>query len=233
MKIKHLASSSSGNAHLLDDTVLLDAGLSVKKLRKQVDLRAIEFVLLSHEHGDHSKSVPDLLRSAVPVYTSRGSAEALGIDSHHRTTMVDSVRWHRKGDWKFMALDNVHDAEEPYSYLINKGSNRLLYMTDTAYSKYNFSGLTHILIECNYSREIVKENIAEGSVPEAQLKRLVQTHFGLEDVLEFLAASDLSKVREIHLLHLSDRNSDAEKFERAVQSMTGIPTIIAEHGGRK
>ena len=44
---------------------------------------------------------------------------------------------------------------------------------------------------------------------------------------EMLKANDLSKVEEIHLLHLSSANSDAEGFKRQVQSLTGIPTYIA------
>lgn len=227
-KIEHIASSSSGNAHVINDTMLLDAGLMIKELRKHVDLREIEFALLSHEHGDHSKSIPDLLRSAIPVYTSRGSAKALGILSHHRVHTVEAGERFRVGAYTVTALEAVHDAEEPLGFLIVHRASEVLYLTDTAFSKYRFEGLTHILIECNYSNSIALNNVEDGLIPETQRKRLVKTHFGLEDVLEFLESSDLGSVQEIHLLHLSDRNSNALQFKKKIQSMTGIPVVIAQ-----
>jgi DNA-binding transcriptional MerR regulator len=52
-------------------------------------------------------------------------------------------------------------------------------------------------------------------------KRLLRLHFSLENVKEFLRANDLSKVQEIWLLHLSDNNSDEERFKREIMELTG------------
>ena len=40
----------------------------------------------------------------------------------------------------------------------------------------------------------------------------------------------MSKVEAIFLLHLSDGNSDAERFKREVMELTGKPTYIAWEG---
>jgi phosphoribosyl 1,2-cyclic phosphodiesterase len=58
-------------------------------------------------------------------------------------------------------------------------------------------------------------------------KRLLRSHFSLENVLEFLRANDMSKVQEIYLLHLSDNNSDEAMFKRRVQEVTGKPVYVA------
>lgn len=50
---------------------------------------------------------------------------------------------------------------------------------------------------------------------------------GLENVKKFLLANDLSKVEAIFLLHLSDNNSNAERFKREVQELTGRMVFIA------
>ena len=63
-----------------------------------------------------------------------------------------------------------------------------------------------------------------------KIKRVIDTHFALEDVKEFLKANDLSKVKEIYLIHLSDGNSDAEQFKREIQELTGKTVFI---GGEK
>jgi hypothetical protein len=49
----------------------------------------------------------------------------------------------------------------------------------------------------------------------------------LERVIETLEVTDLSKVREIHLLHLSDAHSDADRFRREVEAATGKPVHVA------
>ena len=83
------------------------------------------------------------------------------------------------------------------------------------------------MIECNYSKSILDKNIDESITPKFMRKRLIKSHFSLENVLEFLKANDLSKVQEIHLLHLSDSNSDEALFKQEVQKLTGKPVYIA------
>jgi ribonuclease BN (tRNA processing enzyme) len=52
----------------------------------------------------------------------------------------------------------------------------------------------------------------------------------LETCKEFLQANDLSQVKDIALIHLSDSNSDAERFKREDEGLTGKPTYIASKG---
>ena len=50
----------------------------------------------------------------------------------------------------------------------------------------------------------------------------------LETAKDFLRANDLTAVQEIWLCHLSDGNSDAERFKREIQALTGKPVYIAQ-----
>jgi len=45
-------------------------------------------------------------------------------------------------------------------------------------------------------------------------------------VKKFLQANDLSRVQEIWLLHLSDGNSNSERFKREVKEISGKPVYI-------
>src|SRR5699024_2678510 len=109
----------------------------------------------------------------------------------------------------------------------SRNGGKLLFATDTYYVRYKFQGLTHMMIECNYSMDILEENIASGRVHKAMKRRLLKSHFSLENVKEFLKANDLSKVQEIHLMHLSDSNSDKDRFKREVQELTGKAVYIS------
>ena len=52
----------------------------------------------------------------------------------------------------------------------------------------------------------------------------------LQNTIGFLRSSDLSKVRNIVLVHLSAGNANAERFEQAVMAATGLPAIAARGG---
>ena len=40
----------------------------------------------------------------------------------------------------------------------------MLFATDTYYLKYNFEGLNHIFIECNYAKDILNNNVELGII---------------------------------------------------------------------
>ena len=176
---------------------------------------------------DHSKAVTDIMKAGIDCYMSRGTAEALGL-SGHRLNIIKARQQFHIGSWVVLPFETQHDAAEPLGFLLaNQAGDKLLYATDTYYIRYRFHGLTHIMIECNYSTDILRANIKVGNVPAELKKRLLKSHFSLENVRKFLQANDLSKVQEIWLLHLSDNNSDAERFKREVQELTGRMVFVA------
>jgi phosphoribosyl 1,2-cyclic phosphodiesterase len=236
MDIRVLASGSAGNCYCVSDgstSLLLECGISVKQIRRGLGfgLTNVAACLVSHEHQDHAKAVADVLRAGVEVYTSPGTIKALGL-KHHRLRPVRAKETFKVGTWTVRAFETQHDAQEPLGFLLHsRASNeRLLYATDTYYIRYKFPGLTHIMVECNYAKDILYRNVENGSVPGVLKNRLLTSHFSLENVKEFLKANDLSKVQEIWLLHLSDGNSDEERFKQEVMQLTGKPTYIAGGG---
>jgi phosphoribosyl 1,2-cyclic phosphodiesterase len=150
----------------------------------------------------------------------------------HRIKIIRPRVQFQVGTWAVLPFDVVHDAADPLGFLLaNRAGEKLLYLTDTAYCKYRFNGLSHILIEVNYSIDILRANVDAGAVPVELKNRLLKSHMSLETVKEFLRANDLSRVEGIWLLHLSDGNSDAERFKKEIMELAGKPTFIAPGGG--
>jgi phosphoribosyl 1,2-cyclic phosphodiesterase len=229
--IRSLASSSAGNAYLVTDgrsPLLLDCGLAYRELQWATShrLTGLAGCLLSHEHMDHAKAAADLMRAGVDCYMSQGTADALGL-SGHRLRVVKPLQQVQIGAWAVLPFEAVHDAAEPLGFLVATQGAKLLYLTDSAYCKYRFRGLTHVLIECNHAADILQANVESGAVPAAMKRRVMRSHMSLSTVRGFLKANDLSQVREIWLIHLSSQNSNAEKFKTAVQALTGKPVYIA------
>lgn len=231
IEIHALASGSKGNCYHVTDgstPILIECGIRFKDIQKQLNFKTsnIAACLISHEHKDHCGGLNEVLKAGINAYMSAGTAEAIGI-KHHRIKTVQAKRQFTLGTWTILPFDVQHDASEPFGFLLaNKQGEKLLFATDTYFIKYKFTGLTHIMVECNYSREILNENIASGKVPKVMKKRLLRSHFSLENVKEFLKANDLSKVKEIWLLHLSDNNSDEEMFKRKIQELTGKVVFV-------
>ncbi|MGD6993962.1 MBL fold metallo-hydrolase [Sutcliffiella horikoshii] len=226
IEITALASSSKGNCYRVTDgltPLLLECGINYREIQKGFNFQMSEVAgcLITHEHGDHCKALKDVLKAGIDCYMSTGTAETIGI-KHHRIKKVKAQQQFTIGTWTILPFDVQHDVSEPYGYLlVNRAGEKLLFATDTYYIKYKFKGLTHVLVECNYSMEILNQNILAGSIPPVMKKRLLRSHFSLENVKEFLKANDLTKVQEIWLLHLSDSNSNAEHFKEEIMALTG------------
>ncbi len=101
-----------------------------------------------------------------------------------------------------------------------------MYFTDTFYLRYTFRGLTHIMAECNYGREEMRKSVERGYIPAELVPRLVQSHMSLEHLIDLLKANDLSALRQVYLLHLSDNNSDEARFKREVQKAAGAEVYV-------
>ena len=226
------ASGSQGNCYRITDgrtPLLLECGISYKDIQKYLNFRVSEIAgcLITHEHKDHSKAIKDIMKAGIDCYMSQGTAGTLGL-SGHRVNIIKAKQQFRIDTWTILPFETQHDAAEPLGFLLaNKTGEKLLYATDTYYIRYRFRGLTHIAVECNYSLDILRANV-EASLVEPVLKsRILKSHFSLENVKEFLKANDLSRVREIWLLHLSDGNSDEKRFKREIQELTGKMVFVA------
>ncbi len=230
LEIKTFGSSSNGNCYLLkdgDSYLLLEAGIQPKRV--QLDWSKIEGVLISHEHQDHAKYAKEIIkRTGADLYCSEGTSSVLRGVPSHRIHVASSKRSFNIGGWKIMPFDVEHDAKDPLGFLIETPTKRrVLFATDTYYIRYKFTGITHLMIECNYDLDILEDNFLSRKIDKKQRLRIITSHFELSNVKQFLKVNDLSKLQEVHLLHLSDRNSDAEQFKREIQAIVGVPTYIA------
>jgi phosphoribosyl 1,2-cyclic phosphodiesterase len=231
---KSLASSSRGNAYLVSAPgvapLLLEAGLPIKQLREKLNfgLTGLAGCLVSHEHSDHSKAVKDLLKAGIDCWMSSGTAKALDVLGHHRTQvfMKESILMQHHG-WRIKPFPLEHDAQEPTGFLIGYGEDRLLFVPDTSYVENRFDGITIAAIECNNIEEILADNIRNGHLDPSVGRRVRRNHMSLENVIAMLKANDLSRLRQVWLLHLSNANADEKRMIREVQEVVGVPVYAA------
>lgn len=231
MEIKVLASGSSGNCYVINnghDKLLLECGIPIRGIRKGLDftLSDVAACLVSHAHLDHSRSCKDIMESGVYVYTSNPTAQALGLDGHRLRGIKAGCRFD-VGTWAIMPFETEHDCEGSLGFLLSsKTGEKLVFITDSYYSRYKFNGVTHWMIETNFDQETLEANLNSGRLNPTLGRRLIQSHMSLENAVDLLSANDLSKTQAIYCLHLSSGNANEEKIKRTLQTKFGKLVII-------
>lgn len=226
-QIKIHATGSTGNAYSIIDgnhKILIDPGIRFKELQKSTgfSLSKYDFCLLSHEHKDHSKSIKEVHLLGLECLMSSGTVDALSLSNIILCLKPESSI--PRPPWRILPFKTQHDAAEPLGFLIESPSGKkICYATDTCYLEYNFSGVTHWMIEANYSEELLQKN---NDLPEDTKSRIRSSHFEIENLKKFFEAQNLSATEKIYLIHLSDQNSDEKLFVKEIEAVTGKPVYL-------
>ena len=220
MTFTSLASSSHGNCYVVSDgetAILLECGISFRRIKKGLgfDLSAIRGCLVSHEHKDHAKSVMDIIKSGVEVFTSEGTAEALDCAL---ITPVEAGAQFRVGSLEIMPFRTWHDAREPLGFLIysRRDGERLAFATDTVNLGYRFPQVNLLALEANYEAAILARC---KRMPEKVRKRVTNSHMEIDTLCRYLQTLDLSACRVLYLLHLSNAASNEGHFISRVRKV--------------
>ncbi len=230
MKIKVIGSGSSGNCYVISDVetkLMLDCGLPYKTILKGIEFAPFEIAgcLVTHSHRDHVKGLKDLMKyTDIEFYMSKGEQAAAGIKCY--TAAHKEI--FETGTFRVLPFSVHHDTPEPLGYCVKslKTGEKLLYFTDTYYVAYRIPKLTHIICECNYSKDILQKNVDSGRVSKSLAQRLLSSHMSLEHLIEFFWKNDISRLRQVWLCHLSDSNGDEERFKAEVQKVTGAEVYV-------
>lgn len=227
MKITPIASSSNGNAILVSDgktNILLDIGVLAKKIQEHIDISDIDAVLVSHSHSDHTKGLAELVRRGIKAFASKGCIDDMKTKHPFLIKEMTHLLPFQTGTFIVLPFHVVHDTPNPMGFLLKstKTGEKLVYIVDSGYVKYDFSGVNYWLIEANHC-----EDILEASEMNLRLKlRIRKNHMSIQKAHKFLSTSDLDSTKEIHLLHLSNNNSNESLFIHKIQSLTGCPVYV-------
>lgn len=231
MKLIVVGTGSSGNGYILTngkESLLIEAGMPLKDVKKALDfnISSIHGCLISHSHGDHSKYAKDYIKNGIKVYSSFETISEIGCVGHSLES--GSIYYH--GSFIISPFVLKHDVK-CFGYMIyHKEIGKLIFATDTSYIPYTFKEVSTWLLECNYDTEIIDEKTADHELNLSLRNRITSSHLSLSSVKKILISQNLSLTTSIVLLHMSDSNSDENKFVDEIQSTFGIKTYSAKNG---
>lgn len=241
ISVKVFGSGSKGNGYLIDDghsQLIIECGVSFQHVQQQMghDFSKVVGTLITHEHRDHCKYISSLIdKTAIDVFATHGTIDAMFADPILKLKDNHGYRFNglqykitqKIGTWYVTPFETKHDVAEPCGFLIdNTAGDRLVFVTDSYYVKYRFPNVSHMMVEANYSKEIVNQKMNRGFDIKRK-ERLLESHFDFERTLDFIKTNKSELLQEVWLLHLSDANSHEQKFKEDTQKLVGVPVYIA------
>lgn len=233
MKLKVLGSNSRGNCYILensDEALIIEAGISFSRVKAALSINVSRVVgcLISHEHGDHSLHMVKYAKSGISILAPERVFEMKSMHSYRKMgVIVEAEEEYILGNFSVIPFQLHHDVPCFGYHIYHPDSGGIAFITDSSSCDHIFPELSHVIIECNYARDILEANILTGKVRYTQGRRIIATHMELENCKKVLQGTDLSEVRNIVLAHLSPDNSDGERFLQEITAVTGKPVTIA------
>lgn len=228
-----LASGSAGNATLIrgvSSAFLVDAGLSAKQLTARLQacglsVGQIAGILLTHEHGDHTRSLKVLLgQHGVPVYCNALTARALqdvGL-SHQNWKLFQNGSAFELGEFSIRPFSVPHDAADPVGFRISAHGVCFGVLTDLGHATRlvfeSLRGIQALLIETNYDDDLLQKDTKR---PWSVKQRIVSKHGHLSNASAAKVLSELdAPLEHIILGHLSrDCNSPQLALDLIARSL--------------
>ena len=223
-------SSSAGNLYTCSDgetKIIIDLGVTFKQAQKALSFRMSEYSAAFglHLHADHCKGIPEALKHAMNCFVLEETADHLNI-SGHGVRIIKPLEQIYIGSLRVLPFPLKHDVPNVGLLIESRHGGKMVYINDTNYCEYTFKDITIVAVCCNYDTGILADSEADPSLKD----RILRNHFSLANVKDFLKACDLSRCQQIYLIHLSAGHSDAARFKKEIEQLTGIPTTIAEDG---
>ena len=208
MFVRCIGTGSSGNCYALYDNegkiLLLDLGLARKEILKGIDFNVSDVIgaVVSHGHGDHSKAVKDFGNMGIDVWKP-----------YNETNLTDRMKF---GGFSVQCFPLPHNGVANFGFYINANGQKILYLTDYEYCRFNFKSLqvNHIICECNYQQELVSRDLVN-------YEHKIRGHASLETCKSFIAANKTNALRTVILCHMGVETTIAEECLAEVQKVVG------------
>lgn len=241
MRFISFSSGSCGNCYLLlgpTSGLLIDAGVSIRRVRKELaavglDDDAISAVLVTHDHGDHIRSLGSFCkRLTPPVWTTRTLHEALLRHPFTKDWVGPCRQDLAPGVWNPVTPDFdvqyfvvPHDATQCVGYAIRCEGELFVLMTDLGHVTpealaWAMEART-VVVESNYDLDM----LLGGDYPQELKDRI--TH-GIGHLSNAACAEAIGQfmhpgLKNLFLCHLSGNNNTPElAYESAAAALAAL-----------
>ena len=236
--ITSLNSGSNGNCYYIgNDTeaVLVDAGISCREIEKRMKklglpIEKVKAVFVSHEHSDHIKGLPVLVKKyQLPVYITPKTMRHGGLTfEDHLLKVFTAHQPVTIGGLSVTAFPKFHDASDPYSFTISYNQICVGVFTDIgAPCKHlvNYFQQCHAaFLEANYDEEMLDN----GGYPIFLKNRITggMGHLSNKQALDLFVKHRPKFMSHLLLSHLSKNNNCPTLVDNLFRQHAGTVKVI-------
>lgn len=173
LKFASLYSGSSGNCLYVETEntkILIDAGVSLKKIEKGLDAlnvnaQDLDGVIVTHEHIDHIQSIGNLSKKFdIPVFANQKTFDAMPKQteklSEKNKKKINIDEKFMIGDIEILPFSIPHDAADPCGFTLFSNNKKISIATDIGHMTGDIvkqiDGSEFVLLEANYDTEVLK-----------------------------------------------------------------------------
>lgn len=221
MRVLFSKTGSDGNATVIESSdgnlLCIDAGIHYNVVNRTIGYRLhlCRTLLLTHSHKDHSGQIKDFRNRGMLILSGQETCEKVclkgvgAVFNEHGATMVAGFEII---PFPLIHTDSSGEPCECYGFLIRdtESKEKLLWCTDTAYIPFRFPPLDMYALEANFWEQTDYLDILDSIDKSVEIRRN-KSHMSVETTVSFLQKQDLSKCKEIRLLHLSHSLTQAER----------------------
>lgn len=206
MDYRIIGSSSKGNCIIIEDVLMIDAGLPFKYIKPYID--KVRLIFISHIHSDHlykttvrriAKDYPDIVFIVGDHLVS--PLRSLGVE---KLLVIDPAVLYDLGIAKLFAFELYHDVPNyGLGFMINgfKG----FFATDTyTLEGIEAKGMDYYFIEHHHQKEQYNQRIDE-KISNGQFSHeigAINSHLSFEDAESWLKDNVVERA-EVIRLHMS------------------------------
>lgn len=244
MIIIPLQSGSNGNCYYIESgntALLIDAGITGAKVQQRLalhgrNLRNVQGILISHDHGDHTRCMGSLHRKFdLPIYVT--DATLFQIQKFQKIGELNQVRKFQTGasiavgSITVHTIATTHDSIDGVVFVIDDKVHRVGIFSDLG-SPFDelrdwLPTLDGVVIESNYDEAM----LANGPYPEHLKRRITGLggHISNRESAFLLKEHASQRLQWACLCHLSDKNNDPNLAIKTHQDILGnhLPLHIA------
>ncbi len=233
LNICSLASGSSGNCYMVaagETALLVDAGISGRQIRERLAFlgrgcEEIAAVLVTHEHSDHVKGLPALIRMQKKICASRLTLEALGLSEDAGICGFEPGETFDIGDIRVESFRISHDAADPVGYSFSADGKCICIISDTGCVGEEIKGFIRksdiLVLEANHDENVLKLGPYPWWLKQRILgeKGHLSNTAAAEALSEVISSEESRKRRIVLLAHLSRENNFPEMAKTTVENI--------------
>jgi phosphoribosyl 1,2-cyclic phosphodiesterase len=238
--ITALASGSNGNCYYVGnerEAVLVDVGICCREVEKrmrrlQLSMTKVKAVFISHEHSDHIKGLRVLAKKySLPVFITKPTLQngRLFLDKH-LIVSYSAKEPVNIGELVITAFSKLHDAADPYSFVVSCRGVNVGVFTDIGTPCQNlvqhFSTCHAAFLESNYDEHMLEV----GGYPYYLKKRISgeKCHLSNTQALELFTTHRPAYMSHLFLSHLSKNNNCPKLVGELFNSHAdGVKIVVA------